>query len=39
VFWQELLEALPHEKELYMDESAKRRRRALRTGKPIRVFR
>ncbi|GBD97460.1 hypothetical protein BMS3Abin06_02359 [bacterium BMS3Abin06] len=38
VFWQELFDLYPEEKELYIHESGKRERRLKRQGKKIRVF-
>jgi hypothetical protein len=38
-FWMELTAAIPEERRLYMAESRKRERRALRTGRPYRLFR
>ena len=38
-FWQEVLDSLPHERELYMGESRKRDRRAKRAGQRLRIIR
>lgn len=37
-FWQELIELIPDEKELYTSESRKRERRAKRRGERIRII-
>ena len=39
VFWQELLDLYPDERDLYINESAKRQRRLKRQGGKIRLFR
>jgi hypothetical protein len=38
-FWQELFELYPEEKEMYMEESRKRERKAKRKGKRFRILR
>ncbi|MDO8283210.1 MAG: TIGR04282 family arsenosugar biosynthesis glycosyltransferase [Thermodesulfovibrionia bacterium] len=37
-FWKELFEHYPEEREVYMDESRKRERKAKRTGKRFKLF-
>jgi hypothetical protein len=37
-FWQELIELIPDEKELYTSESRKRERRAKRRGERVRII-
>ena len=37
-FWQELVDAIPEEKALYMYESRKHKRRAARKGRKLRIF-
>jgi len=37
-FWQELIDAIPEERELYMRESRKHKRRAARKGRPLRML-
>jgi hypothetical protein len=39
IFWQELFDSYPEEKELYIHESRKRERRSKRKGERFRVFR
>jgi hypothetical protein len=35
--WEQLLEIFPEEKELFMDESRRRRKRAKRRGKKVKI--
>ena len=39
IFWEEVLEIFPEEKELYFEESAKLRRKFKREGRTIQIFR
>ena len=36
--WQELVDVFPEEKDMYMDESRKLRKKATQTGEPVRFF-